>query len=793
MFFPTGENLDRVGFLVLSVRDSTLLVNSIFGSSLKFDHRIVRLSASPVEDCDVGSSTSALVGFLLASTLYAVHWFAVKIGGHGSGLRKPVLIYLGCKLFKSCAVAHACWNPHLSEECLVLLESGELFLFDMNSSRVNTKFRGKRISVPWNELSEWKAGEWFSCEFSWHPRILLVGNSRAVYIVDMRFGKCQPSCLVTIELLNLKEVVGQDRFVAFSKAGNDGFLFSVASEHWLLLCDVRKPLMPLLRWAHNLLEPRYMTSLPLSVLRSNPGDDQYVGVSDMGFAILLGSFWNNDFSIFCYGHPPSGTIPAYSAKISKLSNALFAWELPSLLSLSGQNCLCGSCLLMEEFGKEDLPEWIEWQQKKELVLGFFILDKEFSSLLPKPGELGGFTLIRLMSSGKLELEQYCASWKVMVVASGHEETEKYIKDSPLCCMGDRKYKPTKKFSYLKLEYLYGHLNDDLAKILFSKFKKAPKIANEPKCPNERFIEFISEKLKSFGCKPPVSDFSVSDIFRDVIMPTSLFEIVCRVMWIKLPTDILEAAFPIYTEVQTPIDQKKATLEFPVIPDQDLSPLFFLKHPSHRSNKWSSKVQPSNDFVGPVLPLPASLVIDQISKHGYSFMEKVDEFSPEKAFALQCKSITCVAKEMGVHFSCGEVDKEHAVSLVNDNEEMWVGSLNRSPFFLYEGSACPDELSCVDLPEEPKGSFVEGERFNLFVAKLPEHESVDNDTSMDVMKCFDDLCPVELRFNSTVVEYAAEELNEYELLKTQFSRWQDAFLPYQNLHARLKPQRQNVKS
>jgi len=541
---------------------------------------------------------------------------------------------------------------------------------------------------------------------------------------------------VTIESLDAKEVVGEEHFVAFSKAGNDGFLYSVATEHWLLLLDIRKPLMPVLRWAHNLQKPRYMTALPLSYLRSNPGNEKYVGVSDMGFAIILGSFWSNDFSIFCYGRPPSATLPPIAAEISKLSDVIYAWELPSLLSLRGQKCLCGSCLVTEDFAKEDLPQWIEWQRKRELVLGFFILDKKLSSFLQKPGKHGGFTLIRLMSSGKLESQQYRASWKVSTVTTPHEETEMYLEASLLSSMADNTYDHAKKYRYLKLEYLYGYLNDNLAKLLVSKFRRAPKIAIERKHPDDCFFNFMGEKLKSFGCNPPISDLSRSDIFRDVVMPTSLFEIACRVLWTKAPL--------------------------------------------------------SHDFVAPVLPLPAALVTYEILKHDYSSVEKIDELSLEKVFVLQCETIASLAKEVGVSYSSSGEHKQCRGSLVNDDEDTLGGSLNAIPLFLYKASACPNEPAGIDIMEKPEEFSPEGETHGLFVTKLPEKERLDKEINTDVMKLFDDLCPIELKFSSPESDYAPEELGEYKLLKAQFSQWQDSFIPYRDLCARLKPQQHDVK-
>ncbi|KAA8537701.1 hypothetical protein F0562_027309 [Nyssa sinensis] len=206
--FPTGDNSDRVGFVVLSIKD-----------------------------CNFGFTT---VGYLLACTMYSIRWFSIGINGVGSDLERPVINMLGSKLFKSCSIVHACWSPHLPEESVVLLESGELFSFDLEfrsrTQSSNARFTGRRLRVSWNDPTYLEKGGWLSCEFSWHPRIFIVAHSSAVFLVDLR---------------------------------SDGFCFTVASDRWLLLCDVRKPLMPLLRWAHDLANPSYIDVFPLSDLRSH--------------------------------------------------------------------------------------------------------------------------------------------------------------------------------------------------------------------------------------------------------------------------------------------------------------------------------------------------------------------------------------------------------------------------------------------------------------------------------------------------------------------------------------------
>ena len=89
---------------------------------------------------------STVVGYLLASTLCSVHWFVVQ-EIHNFG-KFPRVSCLGSKVFKTSSVVYACWSPHIPEESVVLLESGALFLFDLEScfrtsrtSNSNARFR----------------------------------------------------------------------------------------------------------------------------------------------------------------------------------------------------------------------------------------------------------------------------------------------------------------------------------------------------------------------------------------------------------------------------------------------------------------------------------------------------------------------------------------------------------------------------------------------------------------------------------------------------------------------------
>ncbi|CAK9166784.1 unnamed protein product [Ilex paraguariensis] len=115
----------------------------------------------------------------------------------------------------------------------------------------------------------------------------------------------------------------------------------------------------------------------------------------------------------------------------KFSKSFCAWGLPSELSLSGRGCNCGSCLVSEEFSKDALPEWIDWRQKKEIVLGFGIFDKDLSVQLYELDSFGGFSVIRMMSSGKLEFQTFCVAWEFLNNSEAHKGSLLHFEDSLL--------------------------------------------------------------------------------------------------------------------------------------------------------------------------------------------------------------------------------------------------------------------------------------------------------------------------------------------------------------------------
>ncbi|KAF9589631.1 hypothetical protein IFM89_026633 [Coptis chinensis] len=58
------------------------------------------------------------------------------------------------------------------------------------------------------------------------------------------------------------------------------------------------------------------------------------------------------FNLFCYGPPLSALDRTVASYVSNFCKSLYAWELPSEISISGQQCKCGGCVL----GQLDDPD-----------------------------------------------------------------------------------------------------------------------------------------------------------------------------------------------------------------------------------------------------------------------------------------------------------------------------------------------------------------------------------------------------------------------------------------------------
>ncbi|XP_061956992.1 uncharacterized protein LOC133678625 isoform X2 [Populus nigra] len=501
-------------------------------------------------------------------------------------------------------------------------------------------------------------------------------------------------------------------------------------------------------------------------------DDSFLN----GFGIILGSFWNCEFSLFCYGPsfpPRKGSI---ALEISKFSSCLYAWDHPSGLMLSGDDCQRGDCLVREQFWKEALPEWTDWQQKKDIVLGFGVLSNDLSSLLFEPDEFGGFVLIRLMSSGKLESQRYCASWELVKnIGVAQRDPMLHPEDNLLYFMGDEEYKVPRKFKYFELNYLHAHLNGKLSQVLDSNMAKPCECPHEKELFSLEFHEVLCKKLKICGFGRFRTSPAITVTFNDINLPTSIHEVALRRMWAELPMEFLQLAFSSYSEFhEVLLDQKRVALEFSVVPELPQLPPFFLRKPSNHSNRCSRKVQSSDALVGPALPLPILSTLHELRNGCPNSQEETGGFSSESELSVRCNEVMQVAKEVAVSDSTTKLQDDNAISLDDDRDDFLDHSEKPKSFLLYHPTAC--QLSFQVHKED--NCVYQDDTFASMITKVHEKQS-PHPEKVETFKLefFDDLCPIDLKFDAREVKFSSQESKISNLLKKNFSKWQEEFTPY----------------
>ncbi|KAK8969655.1 hypothetical protein KSP40_PGU019557 [Platanthera guangdongensis] len=603
LFFPTGDNSDEIGFLCLHFNGENLKPNvgigidgDIFKQKSGFKHprhRIRNMVAIPVQaDHSLVNSNVITQGFLIATTLYSVNWFRVETRVSSGGNMSHFLLPLANQSFSSCVV-DACWSPHFSEESAVLLESGVLYWFNLITKRSGTS----NVSLGRNE----DPGRWLGCKFGGQPWIMLVASSTTVVLVDLRGKRIneEPKVLARVKLPDFLGMVPvakvNDTFQAFCGVDYSSFHFTAVTERLLLLFDTREPLVPVLTWLHGVDHPTYVSMFRLSEFRPS---EEFKWASESGFVILVGSFLKNDFKLIFFGFKDKGAF----------GSSFYAWELPSSLSLSGRQWHSADELVREIMLEEKLP-CQELLLRKEGIAGFYILP---NNLMKSRVEPNCFVLIRLMLSGKLEIQEFYASYdslsgKPICEGYGMREAEDFTSFN-LHEGGSI----SSKFFFFKLSCLYMHMAGNLSTMLTNLYLELNHKAKKhiPSC--DDLEKLMSSNVQSSG-------ISISNFISDVSMPINVFEVASRRVLTTLKPNILSLAFTKAEELLT--DHAKTSflpLEFPErLPHQQFTP-FCVNIPASRSEHLVSKSLTAEAIVGPILPLPILLVLQQLD------MEKMKE-------------------------------------------------------------------------------------------------------------------------------------------------------------------------
>ncbi|GAU36868.1 hypothetical protein TSUD_220370 [Trifolium subterraneum] len=168
---------------------------------------------------------------------------------------------------------------------------------------------------------------------------------------------------------------------------------------------------------------------------------------------------------------------------------------------------------------------------------------------------------------------------------------------------------------------------------------------------------------------------------------------------------------------------------------------------------------NDDIVGPVIPFPVLLVINDI------LYPSSNEFSVEAELGLKYKEVMQVAGEIAVS-SCGSMfPDDHVVSLDDDEDEPWPGSKSFSTYR-------PIALNFSDTDNIQGKSVYTDTAYDTFIFHVSDKSCEHIESVGEEM--FDDICPIELRFDAPVKKFEGQSLMAYKLLKEQTSKWQQSF-------------------
>lgn len=864
LFFPDGVNNNQIGSFFCSRKENkswsickqtsdahgiNVLERSFFPISSSVHHPILELAVIGRDPLIFDDSTE---GFLLARTAYAVHWFRAETR---EGF--PMLSHLAVANFKK-GVSHACWNPHLPEESAVILENGELRLFDISSCgealNCPVKLSGKSLPLElaklrssdntfskerlarkkfWQGISELDfqniedcKESWWHCEYGWHPRILLVAGWNEVRLVDFRTKKEQSSDYSSVlAKANLEGSLycscpsRKDRFVAFARADYDMFQFAVASKQHILLFDSRQPLTPILQWEHGLKQsPGYLQMCRLSELRTSIRND-YKWASDSGYAILATSFTSGEIRVFCYGPRPLDDLNRFENRKcilpfsgnSDIPDVLYAWELPSKISTGNgiytednandmdvQNDLHSTDFVYPKVSNSYL------NAQPESTVGLCIISDQpsvitspISSAKSEECSFLGFSLMHLTGTGDLVSQQYQASRKLTMnrpkskVSSGFITnfiTPSHYSNLDLPKSAEHTYRRFLYFvHYLKTgSTLEDGIWSGSAACLKCKTNERDLFKSSGQVLLDEFTGGLREahNANMLGSLPPLND-----IFHHITVPCSIYEISCQRLWMSLPMDLLELAVATYSEICS--SKGNPPTEFLQIfpPDYVRMPLFHFQNLQIKSEHNFSEQNDAQLLLGPILPLPFLLALQQKEMH----LGSIDEAptSEHEKIKDQCQFILNTLKNLKKADLIPEVDGSTVVSLADDRD-IWPCKQDLKEdkcLLLHEPSVNPLEGKEQSLLNN--GRFVNAEEVGCerivdrkmhdkFVGSACHNFQSENEARRPVMSELDQsICPINLSFVGAEIYLDDEELKSLENLKQQCHTWQQGFELYQN--------------
>eukprot|EP00250_Pteridium_aquilinum_P006104 c16085_g1_i1 orf=23-2311(-) len=445
LFFPVGENIDRIGSCIFFPDSTAALARRKFCSDI--DNDLLYSSSSSVRQPilqiaanRIGSSLGSELANvpLAARTSYQVHWLTSRIQNDSYSLT-----WEGVENFNH-GTSDVGWNPHYPGEASVILENGDLNIFDLNSLKSSVassiyrmeecigkdlctdefscsnhalchkqkrrKGRGSRYGFNKSRITS-ATKNWWSCEYSWHPKNLVIGGHMEICLIDLRqkLGSKQFRCTLARSadcssglFSHCNQKYRTEHFTALTRPDyDDMFQFAAASTNHLTLYDVRQPNTPLLQWEHRMqLEPpRLLQMYRFSDVSSkclDPLDAHLVG----GRVILACAFRSGEIQAFLNGPQPQACSPnserlKFERHMGGMGNLdkLYSWEFP--IRLTNQKVHCHKNLgYVFETHENNLPTHFPKDCKVEQLTGLFNLSDENSGS-------SSFTILQLTGSGAI--------------------------------------------------------------------------------------------------------------------------------------------------------------------------------------------------------------------------------------------------------------------------------------------------------------------------------------------------------------------------------------------------------
>lgn len=708
--------------------------------------RIQQLATSANEPSWPSQPEDSLEGFLLAVTMYSLNWFRVESWGSGTS----ALVPSAKKRFDS-AIVHACWSRHFPSECAVLLEDGELCWFNLDTRR-----GGKMRIHPGSKDDH---GDWLSCDYGAQPWMIIVASSKSILLIDLRFGdRGEYKVLARVGMPGMFETdpfAGADQYLAFCRAGFNHFHFSVVTERYLILLDARQPLAPVLAWQHGLESPNNVAMFRLSELRPSK---EHEWASSSGFAILVGSLWAGEFSMFCYGPKEQGCPE---------NSHLYAWDLPSRFSLASQRCSCSDGIMEGVFSMPVSRYSYASQWSKNPTIGYYVLPNDPSVL---ETSLTGFALICLTALGNLDMQRYHAS------TDSHDdipcdESQHTSRANNSSIFPDT---PCENFSLrynlMRLHFLSEHLEGNLCNALVKHGSSVSKQMGQI-IVSEAVSEYAEDNSSS-------SSLSVSDFLCNASIPMNIFEFSCQRILNGLSSDILSLTFSTYKDMLACSTEKALSehLDVPICLENDKHRPFLLATPSNINYYLTSKVLSPNALVGPVLPMPVLLAMEEKIK---------DTGSSSQGEALETDCVNDRCREVFEAFDpvisiadSNNCNDWSASQVLNDEKSYFSYEPqieHRFPMDVGAGKEKKEDQNQDDLLHTSAKPY-QDKIFTTFVcgkAKAP-----GSGPEQAAISLFD-FSPVRMDFDTPGMEIEPAEENVYRCLRKQFVTWQNNFKPHQD--------------